>query len=47
MSRTRVYEWYNQFKNGRENVFDDERSGRPKTGRKETYHYRSKINNGR
>jgi hypothetical protein len=24
MSKTRVYEWYNQFKNGREDVFDDE-----------------------
>jgi len=36
MSRTRVYESYNQFKNGREDVFDDERSGRPKTGREET-----------
>jgi hypothetical protein len=34
--RTRVYERYNQFKNGRQDVFDDERSGRPKTGREQT-----------
>jgi transposase len=36
MSRTRVYEWYNQFKNGRKDVFDYERSGRPNTDREET-----------
>jgi transposase len=36
MSRIRVYEWYNQFKNGRKDVFDYERSGRPKTGREQT-----------
>lgn len=31
MSRARVFEWYNRFKNGREDVEDDERPGRPST----------------
>lgn len=29
MSKTRIYEWYNRFKNGRESVDSDARSGRP------------------
>jgi len=28
---TRVYEWYKRFQEGRKNVEDDERSGRPST----------------
>ena len=31
MSKTRVYEWYKRFQDGREDVEDDERSGRPST----------------
>ena len=31
MSKTRVYKWYKRFQNGREDVEDDERSGRPST----------------
>ena len=31
MSRARVFEWYNRFKNGREDVEDDKRPGRPST----------------
>lgn len=30
LSRTQVYEWYNRFKSGREDLGDDERSGRPR-----------------
>lgn len=29
MSKARVYEWFNRFKNGREDLNDDERPGRP------------------
>jgi hypothetical protein len=29
LSRTRVFEWYARFRDGRENLVDDERSGRP------------------
>jgi transposase len=29
LSRTRVFEWYARFRDGRENLEDDERSGRP------------------
>lgn len=29
MSKTRVYEWYQRFQDGREDVEDDERSGCP------------------
>ena len=29
MSKKRVYEWYKRFQNGREDVEDDERPGRP------------------
>uniref|UniRef100_T1HJG0 Mos1 transposase HTH domain-containing protein n=1 Tax=Rhodnius prolixus TaxID=13249 RepID=T1HJG0_RHOPR len=31
MSKTRIYEWYKRFQDGRENVEDDERPGRPRT----------------
>ncbi|PNF37233.1 hypothetical protein B7P43_G00377 [Cryptotermes secundus] len=31
MSKTRVYEWYKRFQDGREDVADDERPGRPST----------------
>ena len=31
MSKTRVYEWYKRFQDGREDVEDDERPGRPGT----------------
>lgn len=31
LSKTRVYEWYNAFKEGRDNVNDKSRSGRPST----------------
>ncbi|XP_041565913.1 protein GVQW3-like [Drosophila elegans] len=31
LSRTSTYEWFNRFKNGRESLEDDERSGRPKS----------------
>ena len=31
MSKTRVYKWYKCFQNGREDVEDDKRPGRPST----------------
>ena len=31
MSKTRVYEWYKRFQDGREDVEDNERPGRPST----------------
>ena len=31
MRKTRVYEWYERFQDGREDVEDDERPGRPST----------------
>ena len=31
LSRSKVFEWYNRFKNGRESLEDDARSGRPTT----------------
>lgn len=31
MSKARIYEWYKRFQDGRENVEDDERPGRPST----------------
>ena len=33
MSRSRVFEWHKRFKEGREDVEDDSRSGRPSTSR--------------
>ena len=35
MSRCRVFEWHNGFKEGREDVEDDSRSGRPSTNKTE------------
>ena len=31
MIKTRVYEWYKRFQDGREDVEEDERPGRPST----------------
>jgi len=31
VSQRRVYEWYKRFKDGREDIEDDERPGRPNT----------------
>ena len=31
MDKTRVYEWYKRFQDGREEVEDDERPGHPST----------------
>jgi hypothetical protein len=33
LSRTRVFEWYARFRDGHENLEDDERSGRPTADR--------------
>ena len=33
MSKTRLFEWHRRFKEGREQVEDDRRSGRPSTSR--------------
>ena len=33
MSRTRLFEWHRRFKEGREEVEDDQRSGMPSTSR--------------
>ena len=33
MSRSRVFEWHKQFKEGRKDVEDDSRSGRPSMSR--------------
>lgn len=33
VSRTRVFEWYKRFKEGREDVEDDPRPGRPSTSK--------------
>ena len=33
MSRTRLFEWHRRFKEGREEVEEDRRSGRPSTSR--------------
>jgi len=35
LSRTQVYDWFHQFQNGREDIEDQHRSGRPKSGRSE------------
>ena len=35
MSRSRVFEWHKRFKEGREEVEDDARSGRPSSTRTE------------
>ena len=33
MSRTQIFEWHKRFKNGRKEVEDDPKSGRPSTSR--------------
>ena len=33
LSRTQAFEWHRRFREGRESVEDDERSGRPQTSR--------------
>ena len=33
MSKTRLFEWHRRFKEGREGVEDDHRSGKPSTSR--------------
>jgi hypothetical protein len=33
MKKSSVFEWYERFKEGRKDVKDDERNGRPKTHR--------------
>lgn len=33
LSRSQVFEWHRRFKEGREDVEDDEHSGRPRTSR--------------
>ena len=33
LSRTLIFEWHKRFREGRESVKDDERSGRPSTSR--------------
>jgi hypothetical protein len=35
MKKSSVFEWHKRFKEGREDVEDDERTGRPKTHRKD------------
>ena len=37
MSKTRVYEWYKRFQDGREDVEDDERPGRPSLHIRQTW----------
>jgi len=37
MSRTHLFEWHRRFKEGREEVEDDHRSGRPPTSRIEMF----------
>ena len=36
LSRSTVFLWYKRFKEGREDVEDDPRGGRPSTGRNES-----------
>ena len=45
MSRTRLFEWHRRFKEGREEMEDDLRSGRPSTSRtdKNVEHVRQKV----
>ena len=45
MSRTRLFEWHRKFKEGREEVEDDHRSGRPPTSRTDenVEHVRQKV----
>ena len=49
MSRTRVFEWHKRFREGREDVEDDPRSGRPTTSRtnKNVERVREKVRSDR
>ena len=49
MSRTRLFEWNRRFKEGREEVEDDHRSGKPSTSRtdKNAEHVRQKVRSER
>ena len=49
MSRTRFFEWHRRFKEGREEVEDDQRSGRPSTSRadKNVERVRQKVRSDR
>ena len=45
MSRTRIFEWHKRFREGREDVEDDPKSGRPTTSRtnENVEHVREKV----
>ena len=47
MSRTRIFEWHKRFREGREDVEDDPKSGRPTTSRtnENVEHVREKVRN--
>ena len=49
MSRTRIFEWHKRFREGREDVEDDPKSGRPTTSRtnKNVEHVREKVRSNR
>jgi len=49
MSRTCFFEWHRRFKEGREEVKDDQRSGRPSTSKTEenVQRVREKVRNNR
>ena len=49
MSRTRIFEWHKRFREGREDVEDDPKSGRPKTSRtnENVKHVREKVRSDR
>ena len=49
MRRTRLFEWHRRFKEGREEVEDDHRSGRPSTSRTDenVEHVRQKMRSDR
>ena len=36
LSRTQVFEWFKRFKEGREEIRDDQRPGRPSTSKTDT-----------
>ena len=49
MSRTRIFEWHKRFREGREDVEDDPKSGRPTTSRtnENVEHVREKVRSDR